>query len=257
MNWLFLRGLTREQRHWGRFKTVFERDLPGTSVYCLDLAGTGTEVSRESPRAVGEMVNDLRSRWLALRSATEGEWGLLAISLGGMCGMEWVSRFENDFSRFVLINSSAGNLDHPLKRLKPEMVAGILKAGLFNKDPWLKEQKILSMTTNQSPEAIHELAHEWAKYAREAPVKKSVAVNQAWAALKFKAPAQLKIPALVLSSAKDRFTAPACSQHLAERFSAILKVHPTAGHDLPLDDSEWVAREVREWLKEQGSGLAR
>mgnify|MGYP003949335389 CR=1 FL=1 len=43
MNWLFLRGLTREQRHWGPFRDVFARDYPGAKVHCLDLPGTGTE----------------------------------------------------------------------------------------------------------------------------------------------------------------------------------------------------------------------
>jgi hypothetical protein len=28
-----------------------------------------------------------------------------------------------------------------------------------------------------------------------------------------------------------------------------LALHPTAGHDLPLDDGDWVARVVRLWLR--------
>jgi pimeloyl-ACP methyl ester carboxylesterase len=248
MNWLFLRGLTREQRHWGRFKLIFERDFHGTQVYCLDLPGTGTEVSRDSPSSINAIVDDLRNRWLALRAATEGEWGLMSISLGSMCGMNWVSRFENDFSRIVTINTSAANLSHLFKRLRPEMLGGVLKSGLLDRDPLLKERNILSMTTNHSDEMIYELSHEWANYAREAPVAKSTAVNQVIAAVTFVAPPKIQIPLLVLSSAKDRFTHPDCSQAIARHFHAPIAVHEAAGHDLPLEDSEWVVREVKKWM---------
>jgi hypothetical protein len=29
---------------------------------------------------------------------------------------------------------------------------------------------------------------------------------------------------------------------------ASLRVHPTAGHDLPLDEPEWTATEVASWI---------
>jgi hypothetical protein len=39
VNWLFLRGLSREQRDWGDFPETFERRVGGR-VYFLDLPGT-------------------------------------------------------------------------------------------------------------------------------------------------------------------------------------------------------------------------
>ena len=38
-NWLLLRGLAREQRHWEDFPAILERTLPGTRVHRLDLPG--------------------------------------------------------------------------------------------------------------------------------------------------------------------------------------------------------------------------
>jgi hypothetical protein len=35
---------------------------------------------------------------------------------------------------------------------------------------------------------------------------------------------------------------------MSERLGADLLSHPWAGHDLPADDPEWLAREVSEWL---------
>jgi predicted alpha/beta hydrolase family esterase len=56
------------------------------------------------------------------------------------------------------------------------------------------------------------------------------------------------VPLLVLASAADTLVDPRCSIRLAHAWDAELRTHPTAGHDLPLDDAEWVASEVGRWL---------
>ena len=49
MNWLFLRGLARDARHWGPFPHIFEERVPEAKVFTLDLAGMGTERRRNAP----------------------------------------------------------------------------------------------------------------------------------------------------------------------------------------------------------------
>jgi pimeloyl-ACP methyl ester carboxylesterase len=56
-----------------------------------------------------------------------------------------------------------------------------------------------------------------------------------------------KIPILVLTSTEDRLVDPACSRALAAHLGAPVREHPTAGHDLPLDDPDWVVDRIREW----------
>ena len=53
---------------------------------------------------------------------------------------------------------------------------------------------------------------------------------------------------LVLASAADALVDPRCSQRVAQAWGCVLRTHPSAGHDLPLDDGEWVVREVSAWL---------
>ena len=48
------------------------------------------------------------------------------------------------------------------------------------------------------------------------------------------------MPLTVLASNGDRLCSPIASRRLAARLGAPLHVHPTAGHDLPLDDPDWV-----------------
>jgi homoserine acetyltransferase len=56
-----------------------------------------------------------------------------------------------------------------------------------------------------------------------------------------------KCPALVISSQNDNLVHPSCSTKLASHLSALAAIHPSAGHDLPLDDGPWLAREIASW----------
>jgi hypothetical protein len=35
---------------------------------------------------------------------------------------------------------------------------------------------------------------------------------------------------------------------IARRWNCPIAIHPTAGHDLPLDDGVWIAKQVHDWL---------
>ena len=66
MNWLLLRGLARDKRHWGDFGSLFERRVQDSNVFMLDLPGMGTERHRDSPLSISGITDDLRHRWLQL-----------------------------------------------------------------------------------------------------------------------------------------------------------------------------------------------
>jgi len=42
-----------------------------------------------------------------------------------------------------------------------------------------------------------------------------------------------------------------CSLKLAQYWQCDIRLHPTAGHDLPLDDGVWVAKQVKDWINLQ------
>ncbi|MGB1477517.1 MAG: alpha/beta fold hydrolase, partial [Marinobacter salsuginis] len=54
--------------------------------------------------------------------------------------------------------------------------------------------------------------------------------------------------ALLLASRGDRIVHWRCSAALEERWQWTMKLHPDAGHDLPLDDPEWIIQQLRNWL---------
>jgi pimeloyl-ACP methyl ester carboxylesterase len=74
-------------------------------------------------------------------------------------------------------------------------------------------------------------------------------VRQLVAAVRYRADPDLPVPLLVLASQNDRMVDPSASRAIAYRVpGATLKEHPSAGHDLPLDDPQWVLEQIAAWM---------
>lgn len=252
-DWILMRGLVREQRHWGEFPGVLARAL-GVRVHTIDLPGAGTQHRETCPASVRAMAEDVRARWLTLRAEVErahgdARWGLLGVSLGGMVSMAWAAAHPADFTRVVLANTSASNAGKPWDRMKPGALVGVAR-GFFTRDLVERERIVLDATVRLLPAAERDvLARRWAGYAAEAPVARATLARQLFAASTFRAPTRLEAPTLVLIGGQDPLAAPACGRALAKRFDAHLALHPTAGHDIGTDAPDWVAEQVRAWLE--------
>jgi pimeloyl-ACP methyl ester carboxylesterase len=92
-----------------------------------------------------------------------------------------------------------------------------------------------------------EVVRDWAELAHSLPVRRSNALRQLLAAMRFTAPAPVTVPILVLAGAGDRLVDPRCSQELARRWRLPIALHPWAGHDLSLDDPQWFVAWVADW----------
>lgn len=248
-NWLFLRGLAREQRHWGDFPALFESLHDGARVHGLDLPGTGTEHHRASPLSIDGITRDLRRRWHHLKAQHEGPWGLLGISLGGMVTLHWTATFADDFQAAVVINSSTRDIGGPFERLKTRAIPELLRA-MREPDPIRREHVILRFTSTRT-EGLDQIAQTYAALVDDAPLRRSTAISQITAATRFQTPESIATPLLFLGSWGDNMVDPICTIRLARHFRAPLKVHPVGGHELALDAPEWVARNVRQWLDDR------
>jgi pimeloyl-ACP methyl ester carboxylesterase len=247
MHWLLLRGLARERRHWGEFPETLRRVRRGDSVHVLDLPGAGTECQRVVPSTVHAIAEDVRARWLALRDANPGPWGLFGVSLGGMVALAWCAAHDDDFARVVVANSSAGDLARPWQRMSLGVFAGVLRS-IRENDPVSRERRVLSMTT-QLHHGLDALATEWAAYAQEYPMRRSNVARQLLAASRFRSPERVRTPMLVLAGGADRLADPACSRAIAAKYGAPIEIHPAAGHDIGTDAPEWTADRMHEWIE--------
>ncbi len=244
---MLLRGLAREKRHWGEFPENLEAALgEDAKVFFLDLPGSGTESQRLSPLSVRGIVEDLRQRWIPLRKQHDGEWNIVGLSLGAMVAMDWCGRYPFEFKRLVCINTSSAMLSRPDKRLRPQAFVHLAQA-VISRTPKAKESAVLKMVSNRK-EIWPQTVEYWSRIALQTPVKPIAAAAQLFAATWSIAPNDLTPACLFLSSAADGMVDPECSRVLAEHFQAPLKVHPTAGHELTLDDPQWVVRQIQEWL---------
>jgi hypothetical protein len=54
----------------------------------------------------------------------------------------------------------------------------------------------------------------------------------------------------LLNSLGDRLVAPICSEAISNKWGFEIQLHPWAGHDLPLDDGNWVVLELKNWVNE-------
>jgi hypothetical protein len=62
MTWVLLRGLMREQRHWGNFTQQFAQAHPHERIITLDFAGNGALYQQASATSIGAMVEQARGQ---------------------------------------------------------------------------------------------------------------------------------------------------------------------------------------------------
>ncbi|HYE40962.1 MAG TPA: alpha/beta hydrolase [Ramlibacter sp.] len=242
--WVLLRGLARESRHWGGFPALLQRGLPaGDEVIALDLPGNGSRWRECSPATVGAMAQAARTE--LQRCGARAPVMLVALSLGGMVAVEWATRHPAEVRGCVLVNSSLRGLAPPWDRLRPRALAELLLL-VLQADVHARERRILRLTSNVP--ASEALVHAWAEHARNAPVSRASMLRQLLAAARFRAPRTAPaVPLLLLASAQDRLVSVRCSRAIARSWQVPLVEHPTAGHDLALDDARWLARQIVRW----------
>lgn len=244
MNWLLLRGLARQSEHWGDFPTRLANGFPGDGVFTLDLPGTGYRFAETSPDSIPAIRQSLQAYADELPSPLI----LVGLSLGGMVAMDWASHQPDGIAGVVAINSSSGW--SPLwHRLQPGQWGSVLKL-LADPRADRREAAILSLTSNLShPPGL--LDH-WCELQQHTPVSHLTALRQILAAARYRPPATPPLmPALLLVSRADRMVSSRCSGKLARLWNCDLVEHPWAGHDLPLDDPDWVLQRLGEFRDRQ------
>jgi pimeloyl-[acyl-carrier protein] methyl ester esterase len=241
-HWLLLRGLAREAWHWGEFPRQVRQRLDAERVLCLDLPSIGAVAGGRTALSIDGIVDDLRRRWHTVAGEGAGSWGVIGQSLGGMVAVAWCHRYPSDFVAAVTINTSAANLAPPFRRFSFKTLPAVLTA-LVSSSPLRRERTILALTSNRPEQRLH-LLPAWAAHAAASPVKRRTFLTQLWAAATYSVPSRLTTPLLVLASRADRLVDVRCSRRLAARLCAPIAEHDWAGHDLPLDDPEWVIEAI-------------
>jgi pimeloyl-ACP methyl ester carboxylesterase len=244
--WVLLRGLMRESRHWGEFPALFQHAMDGHEVITLDFPGNGSLHAQTSASSVVEMVSHARVQLGQLGHAPP--YRLLALSLGAMVAVAWSEQYPEELEKMVLINTSLAPYNPFYHRLRPKNYLALTR--LLYGSVAQREGLVLRLTSRRShTENLQAILLQWIAYAEEYPVSRANILRQLRAAFSYRArPTAPATPVLLLAGQQDQLVNVKCSLRLARKWSCAIRLHPSSGHDLPLDDGVWVTEQVREWL---------
>jgi pimeloyl-ACP methyl ester carboxylesterase len=245
--WVLLRGLMRESRHWGEFPLVFQSGTGAPNVVTLDFPGNGSLHAQASPDNVTEMAEHCRAQLKKLGYAPP--YRVLALSLGAMVAVEWSARHPVEIEKLVLINTSLAPYNPFYHRLRPANYPALIGFQL-NSSAARHERLILRLTSrlSRTPQEESALLQQWISFADECPVSRTNILHQLRAAMTYRAaPTAPPVPVLLLAAPQDQLVNVKCSLKLAQRWDCAIRLHPTAGHDIPLDDGLWVTKQVKDW----------
>jgi pimeloyl-[acyl-carrier protein] methyl ester esterase len=247
--WALLRGLTRESAHWGEFLPKLQASFPNDEVHALDLPGTGANYRKTSPATIHAITEQVRQEAKEMGWLDGGTIRLLAISLGGMVAWDWLQNHPGEIKSAVLINISLAGVNPLYERLRWRCYPAVLK--LFAAQSLLqRELEIIKLVSNR-PEIHETLAQGWAGIQQLRPVGARNAFNQLLAAARYRPAASApQVPVLLLNSWGDRMVGPCCTGAIATRWNLTMQTHPWAGHELCLDDGDWVINQIKTWLSD-------
>lgn len=244
MRIILLRGLARESGHWLDFPTRLTNALDCMcKVDLIDFPGCGKYCTQEALASVEAMTDHARKE-SGISESKEANY-VVGISMGGMIALDWAQRFPSELRAIVLINSSTGN--QPLWwRLRPRAWLPMLIAiALTTK--W-REYLILKNVSNSS-DLYYAHLEQWLDIQRQHPVTRHTIIRMLMAAARFHPRSRCITPGIILTSEYDRFVSTNSSKALANHFDWPLACHPQAGHDLPMDEPDWVCEKIASFIR--------
>lgn len=243
MRIILLRGLARESGHWLNFPSRLSAILGNAcNVDAIDFPGCGKYHTQKALVSIGAMTDHARKE--SGINAITGPNYIVGISMGGMIALDWAQRFPDEVGGIVLINSSTG--DHPFWwRLRPRAWLPMLSAiALTTK--W-REYLLLRNVSNLKELYYAHLA-QWLAIQQKHPITRVTIIRMLKAAARFRPQRHCYPKGMILASKKDRFVSDKSSKALAEYFSWPIMIHPKAGHDLPMDDPDWVCHKIADFI---------
>lgn len=240
--WVFLRGLIREKNHWGDFASQFEKRF-STQAICIDFLGVGEFFQQTSPRSIARFSDHV---WQQIKDKRLDRVNLFSISMGSMVASDLMVKHPDKINAAVWINTSFGNYSKSLKRINLKKIGSYLHFLKNFSIPEKREKMIYQLSTqiHQNPKIVE----RWVELAKEKPTHISTLLNQLIAASQSTLNQKPTSPVLVLQSAKDELVDPQCTLDFCNALQMPYVTHPTAGHDIPLDDPEWVLTQVETWM---------
>jgi pimeloyl-ACP methyl ester carboxylesterase len=269
-NWILLRGLARESAHWGAFVPLLQATFPEAQITLLDLPGTGCFHQETSPNTIKAITDQVR-RHAFDHGLIQQPVTILALSLGAMVAWEWMLSYPEEICGATLINTSFADLSPFYQRLRWQSYRKFVALAM-TRDGHSRESKILQLVSNRrniARDGVHaagqpgtgavrddQICQAWKQIQSERPISLKNSFRQIIAAASYR-PGDTKPnqPVLLLNGLGDRLVSPACSEAIHKKWNLELRRRIGAGHDLTLDDGVWVALQLKDWVRFNGSKI--
>ncbi|WGY45901.1 alpha/beta hydrolase [Vibrio sp. ABG19] len=237
-NTVLIRGLFRGKYHWGDLPQRLQGLFPQRRFICLDIPGSGTRCKEISPCHIDAMVESLRNQL-----PKDQPVDLIAMSMGGMIGLQWAHNYPQQVQSLLCINTTASGFSRFYQRLRPQHYLTILSA--LRADPERRAELIYSMVSNRRPD--QQTITDWAELERRYPMQSGNFFRQLVAAMRFRA-IKPSCPVCFISSLRDQLVSHHATQALALAWDCSLVINEQDGHDIPLDNPDWLCQQLTEWL---------
>lgn len=236
-NWVLVRGLIRGSYHWHEFPEKLANAFPQDKVHLFDIPGNGLRNTELSPGSIADYTEDLRFLCRKLDRIH-----IVSISLGGMIILDWLATHPEEVERVFIMNTSLGDTGPFYKRLLFWNYPRII--GSLAADNEVIEKLILDLTSNNLKMHDDVLGFN-IEMAEKYPFRRINFFQQIRAASRSHFdPRVREFKNLhLLVSANDRLVHCDNTFALAQKLGVTPTVHPWAGHDLTLDDPDFVVAE--------------
>ncbi|WP_049781058.1 alpha/beta fold hydrolase [Hahella chejuensis] len=243
---ILLRGWMRDGRHWEGFDTLLQDAINENGldvrVQTLDIPGNGVRNTETTPATIAGMISSLRERWEMRRPLV-----LVGLSMGGMLATQWTYDHPEEVAGLALINASMRPYGAPWNRLRlrvwPKVVQGVGVTAA-------RREKLIMQLTLSPLLRTRDRLRLWTGWSRGRPVRTVNGLRQLTAAARFSCPFDFAPhrPCLIVCSLGDKLVDPKCSIAMAQAWQTRCVTHPTAGHDLPVEDPHWLRQQLLNWL---------
>jgi pimeloyl-ACP methyl ester carboxylesterase len=239
-HYVLIRGLIRSRFHWHEFPNRLLRQDGVSNVVLPELAGNGERWNKATPHGIHAMMEDIRQQSRSLLPDPMPPVRLVAVSMGAMIATEWARCYPQEVQQLHLINTSFGTFSHPWQRMQLSALVPLLRH--FRILP--EREATIAQYTLRTPLAPARL-QQWIAFARKHPVSLRNTLIQIASASRYRglphAPCE---HTRIYSSPHDQLVSHRCSNAIAQHWNVPLMQHPDAGHDLPLDDPEWLVKKI-------------
>lgn len=238
--WIWFRGLIRWKIHWGDFETEFKKHFPEDEIQMIDFPGFGDYHHLKSPIAIKEMLDHVDASVKG-----EGPFHVLAYSLGAMVAAQWSDRHPHKIKQQFLMNTSDQRSPF-YKRLRPAQWPLLFSRLAFPSSEFV-ESGILDVVSNRLEMKEKYLAR-FVEAFEKTPVIRQNLLRQLSLATQIHFSKKALVPTVILTSLGDRLVHHSCSVKIAKAWNLQPHIHPSAGHDISLDDPDWVIEKIDRFL---------